>query len=103
MGKVYFLTDTKNVKIGFTGGDVYKRLKQLNTGSPLQLYILGWIEGDLQTEKELHMKFSHLRLKQNGEWFKANSDLIDYINQVNEKPNTYVDFSDEKLMTFLKI
>ena len=103
MGKIYFITDTKNIKIGFTSGDVKKRLQQLNTGSPFNLYILGWIEGDLQKEKELHKKFANLRLKQNGEWFEAHMDLINYINEVNEKPNTYVDFSGEILMTFLKI
>lgn len=103
MGKVYFLTDTKNVKIGFTSGDVQKRLKQLSTGSPFKLYVLGWIEGDLQKEKELHTKFANLKLKKNGEWFQANQDLIDYINEVNEKPNTYVDFLDEILMSFLKL
>ena len=103
MGKVYFLTDTHNVKIGFTSGEVNKRLKQLNTGSPYQLYILWWVEGDLNKEKELHDKFSYLRIKENGEWFEAGIDLIKYINEVNEKPNTYVDSLDGVLMTFLKL
>ena len=43
MGNVYFITDCKNIKIGYTKQkNVYKRLKQIQTGSPDRLYLLGY-------------------------------------------------------------
>lgn len=90
MGKVYFFTNGKNIKIGYTKGDIYNRLKQLNTGSDYQLYALGYITGTKATEKELHTKFANLRLRVNGEWFASDQSLIDYINSVNEMPHIQV-------------
>ena len=90
MDKVYFFTNGVNIKIGYTKLNIEKRLMQLNTGSDTQLYSLGYIKGDKKLEKELHQKFANLRLRNNGEWFSPDQSLIDYINSVNEVPNTYV-------------
>lgn len=92
---VYFITDKENIKIGYTKQNPEKRLHQLNTGSPIQLYLLGYIEGDKNKEKELHRKFNKYRIRQNGEWFYGNEEIIDYINMVNEKENSYVIKDDD--------
>ena len=55
MGKVYFFTNGVNIKIGYTKGNIQKRLMQLNTGSDNQLYSLGYMTGDKNTEKELNL------------------------------------------------
>lgn len=106
MGKVYFLTNGENIKIGHTKGNVIDRLKQLNTGSDMQLYLLGYINGDQKKEKELHSLFSNIKIRNNGEWFFATDKLIDYINEINEKTNTYViknELYNNKVMAVLKI
>lgn len=103
MGKVYFFTNGVNIKIGYTRGNIYNRLKQLNTGSDYQLYALGYVSGNKDKEKELHTMFSDIRLRQNGEWFSADQNLIDYINSVNEMQNTYVmknEYMNNQVMAF---
>lgn len=100
---IYFITDTKNIKIGYTKGKIEKRLKQLQTSCSDNLYILGWIEGDINLEKRLHAYFDSCRIRHNGEWFYPTDDLLNYINCNNQKKNTYVDFVDGKLMALLKI
>lgn len=101
--KVYFLTDGTNIKIGFTKGKIKKRIQQLSTGSSRKIMELGWILGDVLKEKELHSKFYKDRIRYSGEWFRPSEELINYINEVNEKPNTGVDFVDGILMPLLKI
>lgn len=100
---IYFITDRNNIKIGYTKGKIEKRLKQLQTSCSEQLYILGWIEGDMNIEKQLHIKFGSSRIRHNGEWFKPTQDLLDYINLNNQKENTYVDIVDDKIIPLLKL
>lgn len=101
LGKIYFITNFSEIKIGFTTLSPEKRLQQLNTGSSNQLYLLGYISGSMQTESDLHKKFNNIRVRNNGEWFNGTDELIDYINEVNEWPNKFVmrnDFMDNKIM-----
>lgn len=104
MGNVYFITDCKNIKIGYTKQkNVYKRLKQIQTGSPDRLYLLGYFFGTMSDEKYLHKLFAKERIRDNGEWFRASNELIEYINTHNEKENCYVDWVDGKLMSLLSV
>ena len=59
---VYFITDGVNIKIGYTSGSPINRLKKLQTGSSQKLTLIGYIDGNKNKEKELHNKFSNLRL-----------------------------------------
>lgn len=104
--KIYFVTEGKHIKIGYTTQDIEKRIKQLNTGSVQNISLLGWIYGNKAKEKELHVKFAQSRVRYNGEWFEPTEDLLDFINENNLEPNSYVDFVDGKLMrlfSFYKI
>lgn len=69
-GNVYFIVSPvpRALKIGFTRGNPNKRLKQLQTGSPTELVLLGWYPGSLQEEQQLHREMQHLRVS--GEWFR---------------------------------
>lgn len=100
MEKVYFITDGMYIKIGTTKVGVEKRLKQLNTGSPKKLYLLGYISGGKEKEKEIHKQFNNNKIRQNGEWFQATDELISFINKVNEKQNIIV-IKNELLNNFL--
>ena len=106
MGKVYFITDGKHIKIGTTKKDIKQRLKQLNTGSPLKLYLLGYICGGEKEEKNLHKKFSCLKIRDNGEWFYPDDSLIEYLNSINEMKNIIIvknEYMNNFLMATLKI
>lgn len=91
MGKVYFMTDGEAIKIGYTSGNVFKRMKQLSTGCPEKLYLLGYITGTKKTEKQLHSQFERIRIRKNGEWFHGQQELIDYINAINEKEHVFIE------------
>lgn len=70
-GSVYFITVGEpyatHVKIGFTRGNPRQRLKELQTGCPLQMYLLGAIPGCMTMEAELHGVLEQYRVI--GEWF----------------------------------
>ena len=103
LGKIYFLCSDNKIKIGYTKCSIDKRIQQLNTGSPNKIYKLGWIEGNKEKEKELHIKFSMYRIRNNGEWFNGAQEIIDYINSVNQEPNIFVDIVDNKIVPLLKL
>lgn len=76
---IYFIQNgqDKHIKIGFTQQQPKKRLKELQTGSPHKLKMLRVVEGGRLKESELHERFAHLRV--NGEWFRPDPELLDYI------------------------
>lgn len=102
-GKIYFFTNGEFIKIGFTSNSLDTRLKQLNTGSAFQLYSLGYIEGTLLKEKELHVKFAKLRVRFNGEWFKPEPELLNYINTYNQEPNTFVEVIEGRVIALMRL
>lgn len=82
-GFVYFIQSEQGgpIKIGSTT-DTRKRLRELQTGSPTRLMLIGLVEGSEDYERELHRKFFHLRLE--GEWFLNGPELIDFVRCLNE-------------------
>jgi DNA-binding transcriptional ArsR family regulator len=75
MGSVYFIRElvSGHVKIGWTSGRPQSRLRTLQVAHPHDLVLLGYIPGDKATERALHEKYAHLRLR--GEWFRYDDDL----------------------------
>ncbi|PTQ64500.1 Meiotically Up-regulated Gene 113 (MUG113) protein [Sphingomonas sp. PP-CE-3G-477] len=78
-GVVYFIgnLEHKIVKIGFTAGSVLGRLKGIQTGSPVRLSILAYIEGTREDEARLHRTFSPIGLF--GEWFSIEGKLDSFL------------------------
>jgi len=64
------------IKIGYTRQDPNQRLKDLQTGSPVKLKLLGAIKGN--KEAMLHHKF--IEERSHGEWFEPSTKLVDYMN-----------------------
>lgn len=107
---VYFVKSTNNlIKIGSTT-NVERRLKQLQTGSPGELELLGYIETEdsYALESKLHEEYKTLRVS--GEWFnipvKQVEELIDKYNDsklinygVNK--NLLNNFNDESVRLLL--
>lgn len=85
---VYFIAENENenygnlrVKIGISI-NIHKRIRQLQTGSPYELKLMGWIEpdNDRELENQLHQKYAtsntHL------EWFSLDSsDVFDELKK----------------------
>ena len=69
---VYFIgeedTPCCRIKIG-VAKNIERRRSNLQTGNPLELRLLGWIntEGNFELERRLHQHFSARRVR--GEWF----------------------------------
>lgn len=83
-GFVYFIRRMARggaIKIGFSI-EPQKRLARLQTSSADMLVILGVTPGTIATEKAIHARFKHLRLR--GEWFRATDDLHAYIAEVRQ-------------------
>lgn len=78
MGKrqqfVYFVLapSAKAVKIGITT-DIPARINAIRAVSPVEIELLREIPANVETERQLHKKFSHLRM--HGEWFRYEAEL----------------------------
>lgn len=74
---IYLIVDRKNrvCKIGYSKNPL-KRLGQLQTGNPEPLMLVSTIDGDINTEKELHKRFGAFRV--NGEWFLHTEEIDSY-------------------------
>ena len=84
---IYAITNGTDIKIGYSS-NVKRRLKQLNTGSSINLYVLCTFKGGRELESEIHSMFKKIRY--NGEWFKADKELLEYLNSMSE--DVYVDW-----------
>ena len=90
---VYFVRQGESgpIKIGMTALAVLDgRLKQLQTGSPYPLLLLGVIEGGYELEQRLHKQFATYRLE--GEWFDAQEDLVRFVSANARQP---IDLEDD--------
>jgi len=92
---VYFIeaTGLNRVKIGYATNPT-KRIKDLDTGSAVNLELLGVVPGSLAKERQLHQKFAQYRIK--GEWFNYSDEIKDYVKentslelQQPKKPQTF--------------
>lgn len=86
-GHVYFIGTElllgKSVKIGFSVTPE-KRLRMLQTASPVRLKLLATMAGNMATERQLHSKYRGQR--ETGEWFTLNLAMIDEITHLtNDK------------------
>lgn len=81
--KIYFIQRGHDgpIKIG-RGDNPKKRLRQLQTASPEPLNLLGEVCGSMEFETWLHRKFRHLNIS--GEWFKPDSELVEYICRIKD-------------------
>lgn len=83
MKNLYILNqeNTDLYKIGYTKNNVKERVKQLQTGSPLQLNIIFEYKSKFSNtiEKTLHRFMSHLNV--NGEWFFLSQEDLCHIKE----------------------
>lgn len=82
-GNIYFAKAGTRLKIGFAK-NVDTRIKALQTGCPDRIEVLGTMPGDRREEQAYHRQFAHLR--EVGEWFRLEGDLIDFVTEVLSCP-----------------
>ncbi len=76
-GKVYFIRAEDRIKIAFSKNP-WARLEALKSSAPSKKFeLIGHIRGTLDTERDIHKKFSHLR--EDGQWFVAARELLSFI------------------------
>lgn len=77
---VYFVSapELGLVKIGFTT-DIEQRFADLFTASPVDLQLLGVIEGTMALERRLHKEFALYRVRR--EWFCIAGDLAAFLRR----------------------
>ncbi|BBI90597.1 helicase [Tenacibaculum phage PTm1] len=86
IGTIYLLEDYRNdersFKIGFTTGDVDKRVKQLQTGNSATIMVVDTFRTKhyLRVEKMMHLKYASSRKR--GEWFTiTDNQALNFINE----------------------
>lgn len=80
-GHLYFLQVEPfgPVKIGWTGGEVHLRVKQLQQASPHVLRWIGAVERDRKAETEAHRVLASDRLR--NEWFNPTPAVMAFITR----------------------
>lgn len=101
-GFVYFIKDVDRnlIKIGFSI-NVFKRLKELETGNAGNLVLLKKIKGTTKDEARLHRRFSHLRTRL--EWFIVAEELTQFIAMLESDKTLDVFLSDGNMQMSLDI
>jgi len=74
MSYVYFIRAGSHgpIKIGLAA-HVGRRMRTLQTASPMELELIGAIPGGLKLEKAIHRRLEHFRL--HGEWFRPTPEV----------------------------
>ena len=82
--KTYFIRRGNDgpIKIGRTSW-IESRLSSIQNGSAEKLTVVCAVEADI--ERACHQKFAHLRL--NGEWFKPDVELLEFIEGLRSSGN----------------
>lgn len=77
-GGIYFIQQGPGgpIKIG-SASNIRKRMKSLQTGSPVALVFLGHIDGTASTEHEIHRLLRRYSLM--GEWFRPDQEVLQYL------------------------
>lgn len=91
-GYVYFITfediefrlKIPAIKIGSTY-NIDKRIKGLSTGSPVPLMLIGFLVHNPPSHLEAMLQYEFRRFRMKGEWFLANSELIEKIKRLDPK------------------
>lgn len=80
---VYFLyaKKAKRIKIGYSNNPK-KRICAIQTSSPEKLIQLAVLKGERELEQAIHVRFHYLR--ENGEWFRAEKELFEWISAVRK-------------------
>lgn len=72
----------------------------MSTGCAKRIFCLGYFRGTIKDENNLHKKFGSSRMRSEGKWFLPSQELIDYINDVNEEKDVFVEKNENGVMKY---
>jgi hypothetical protein len=77
---IYFVQSGNDgpIKIGYTS-DVARRINKMQCDTPHKLHVLGVLDAEQNTEKELHSRFAPFRYR--AEWYNPEQELLDYAKE----------------------
>jgi len=80
---IYFIKagNLNQIKIGYSKNPK-ARFYAINLSSPINLQLIKTIQGEKDNEKNIHKKFSHIKVK--GEWFQQTKELMDFIENITD-------------------
>ncbi len=86
-GRIYFLetVGANFMKIGWTKRALEKRVQAVQGGCPYPLILRASIAGTILDERRLHRQFAQFRVRPNGEWFRLEEKLRDYLNSLSSR------------------
>ena len=85
MGYVYLLCDGEKFKIGMTKNKIEKRVAELQTGNPNEIWVHSYYETQhpLKIEKMMHGRHASSNVK--NEWFDLSvSEVINFKNECKQ-------------------
>jgi hypothetical protein len=87
---IYFIQagNDDHIRIGYAA-NVEHRIRMLQRRSSAPLRLLTVIDGSIEIEAYLHNRFWHLR--QNGKWFKADQEILFFIETPVLPPDLLAD------------
>lgn len=79
--QVYFVqaAESGRIKIGVSKNPA-RRLRNMQVDSPEKLDLLFYVKGSFALEKDLHERFSRLRLL--GEWFQPDASMLRFLREL---------------------
>ena len=80
---IYFMQSLDKIKIGYTYNGLLKRKKQMQTGNPHGLVIIGTVKGTMDHELKIHNTLADYRVT--GEWFYDCKEVREYIRDILDK------------------
>ena len=83
---IYFLKAHNRIKIGYAN-DPSQRIPSIQTSSSFDLEVLLIIDGNYDTERELHQKFEDFR--KSGEWFEYFEPIKSFILKNSSEDRKY--------------
>ena len=84
-GFVYLLCDGERFKIGMTKGTIEKRIAELQTGNPNEIYVMSYhkTKHPHKVEKMMHTRYQMSKVK--NEWFDLNTQqVLNFKNECNK-------------------
>ena len=80
---IYFMQSLDKIKIGYTSSGLLERKKQMQTGNPHGLVIIGTVKGTMDHELKIHNTLADYRAT--GEWFYDCKEVRGYIRDILDK------------------
>jgi len=85
MGFVYLLCDGEKFKIGMTRGKIKKRVAELQTGNPNEIWIHSYYETEYPEKIEKMLHGRHVTSKVKNEWFDLSaSEVCNFKNECKQ-------------------